>query len=115
MDQEFYKVIYTGILKNGIDINSAAAEFAVKFKKSSEYSLNILQINKELNLITKTEYHKAIEFKSILEDLGLIVRIEKNSNTHSNQPNHKIQEKIEELTNLNKSDLNNTRGLKKKG
>ena len=77
MDQQQVNIYYTGNLKQGIDINIAAAQLAVSFKISSEKSLKILQVNNEITLISKLEPIKACEYKSVLEDIGLLVRLEK--------------------------------------
>ena len=77
MDQQNFKVIYTGQLKDGVDIKAATAQFAIKFKQTPEKALQILQANREVILIKKAEHLKAYKFKSALEDIGLIVRLER--------------------------------------
>ena len=77
MDQQNFKVIFTGKLKQGTDIKAVAAAFAIKCKQTPEKALKILQANKELTLIKKAEHVKAYKFKAALEELGLIIRLER--------------------------------------
>jgi hypothetical protein len=77
MDQQNFKVIFTGELNNGVDIKVAAAAFADKFKQSPEKALKILQTKKEIVLIKNAEHLKAYKFKSVLEEIGLVVRLER--------------------------------------
>lgn len=79
MDQQNFKVIYTGKLKQGTDLNTAAAQLAVKFKQTPEKASQILKSNKEIILVKRAEHLKAYKFKSALEEIGLIVRLERAS------------------------------------
>jgi hypothetical protein len=81
MDQQRVNVYYLGKLKEGIDINTATAQLVVTFKTSSEKALKILQANHKITLIREVKPAKAFEYKSILENIGLIIRLEKTIDT----------------------------------
>lgn len=77
MTNEKFKVIYKGKLKEGYDINQVSVQFAIKFKLTPDKALKILQSRGERVLNKQVEHVKAYKLKSIFEDMGMQVRLER--------------------------------------
>ena len=77
MNKDQFKVIYTGDIKENFDINLVAERFAKKFKLSPEKALKILQAGREVTLNKKAEHLKAYKLKSIFEEMGMKIRLQR--------------------------------------
>jgi len=77
MNNEQFKVIYKGNLKEGFDINQVSAKFAHKFKLTPEKALKILQSQNERILNKQIDHIRAYKLKSVFESMGLQVRLER--------------------------------------
>lgn len=114
MDSQKFKVIFTGKLKDGFDIDDVASQFAIKFKQPPEKALKILQANKEITLIKQTEHKKAYSIKTALETLGLNIRLER---VNLLEPKKAVENPLAETEGSNPGDsqakpsLNNTHTL----
>ncbi len=77
MNNEKFKVIFTGKLDNSIEVEKVASMFALKFNTSPEKALKILKANKEMVLNKSAEHLKAYKLKNALEDMGMKIRLER--------------------------------------
>jgi len=89
MSEDNFKVIYTGELREGFEIEPVAKNFAKKFKISPEKALSILQAGRETTLNKKSKHVMAYKFKSAFEEMGMQVRLER---IMSLVPNQEIEE-----------------------
>lgn len=77
MNNEKFKVIFTGKIQTTQEIETIANQFAILFKISPEKALKILQANKEIVINKSTEHVNAYKLKSTLEELGMQARLER--------------------------------------
>ena len=77
MNENQFKVIFTGKLKQDADINRVANAFAIRFKLPPEKALKILQAGREVVLNPRAEHLKAYKLKSIFEEMGMETRLER--------------------------------------
>lgn len=77
MNADQFKVIYTGNIKDGFNIESVAQQFATRFKITPEKASTILQSGREITLNKKAEHIKAYKLKSAFEEIGMQVRLER--------------------------------------
>ncbi len=77
MEQNQFKVIYTGQVKDGFDAAEVSQAFAKKFKLPLSKATKIIQAGREVTIKARAEHVKAYQLKSLLESLGMIVRLER--------------------------------------
>ncbi len=71
-----HKIVFTGRLQPNIDPQVAAAAFAGQFRIAEDKARAVLQANRELVLKQGLDQAAALRYRSILEKIGMQVRLE---------------------------------------
>ncbi len=77
MDQNQFKVIYTGQIQSGLTTDEVSQQFSSKFKLPLAKATKIIQANREVTIKARAEHVKAYKLKALLESFGMIVRLER--------------------------------------
>ncbi|WP_223788284.1 hypothetical protein [Marinicella meishanensis] len=77
MDQNQFKVIYTGQLQDGFESDAVAEAFAQRFKLLPAKAKKIIEAGREVVVKSSAEHVKAYKMKSLLESIGMVVRLER--------------------------------------
>ncbi len=73
---EYYRVIYTGQLRLGTELNDAITDFCQRFKVSEEKARKVLSSSRAVTLKKDLAREKAEKYQQALEAVGMIVRLE---------------------------------------
>lgn len=119
MGPNLFNVIYTGRLLDGFVTEEVIKDFSNKFKIPEAKAIKVINANKEVVLKPRTEHVKAYKFKSVLESIGMDVRLEtaaafvpQNDVDHPSSPELPVEQTVTQPTeqpeDSRPSDIQNT-------